>query len=236
MRGVIDRRILTNFRIDPEILAAVLPAPFRPKTIHGHAIGGICLIRLKHLRPRPFPALLGVSSENAAHRFAVEWDTDEGVREGVYIPRRDTSSRISTLLGGRLFGGLHHHAHFEVREEEDTYSIALTSDDQDTRVVVEGHVGRDLPEGSAFASMESASSFFEQGSLGYSATPREGVFDALELQVDEWSVTPLDIDRVESSYFSDPRLFPEGSSTFDCALLMENIEHEWHEHARLCCV
>ncbi len=235
MRGVIDRRILTNFRIDPEVLGAVLPAPFRPKTVGGHAIGGICMIRLKDLRPRHFPPVFGLSSENAAHRLAVEWDTEEGVREGVYIPRRDSSSRLSSLLGGRLFAGVHHHSRFDVREEKDFYSVALDSDDGNTRVLVEGRVADELPAGSAFASLEAASAFFERGSLGYSATLRRGVYDALELKVDRWSVTPLDIERVESSYFSDRRLFPEGSTAFDCALLMRDVDHEWHERARLYC-
>ncbi|MEM7308941.1 MAG: DUF2071 domain-containing protein [Planctomycetota bacterium] len=235
MRGVIDRRILANFRIAPEVLARALPAPFRPKTVAGHGIGGICMIRLKELRPRAFPAFLGLTSENAAHRFAVEWDTDEGVREGVYIPRRDSSSRLSALLGGRLFAGVHHLARFDVREEGEAYSVALTSNDGETRVLVEGEVADSLPDGTAFGSLEEASGFFERGSLGYSATVREGVYDALELKVDRWSVRALDVRRVESSYFSDPELFPKGSTAFDCALLMRDIGHEWHERAPLCC-
>ena len=45
MRGIIDRRILANFHIDPDVMACNLPAPFRPKLANGYAIGGICLIR-----------------------------------------------------------------------------------------------------------------------------------------------------------------------------------------------
>ena len=33
IRGLIDRRILANYRVDPEVLAAKVPAPFRVKTI-----------------------------------------------------------------------------------------------------------------------------------------------------------------------------------------------------------
>ena len=93
IRGLIDRRILANYRIAPDALARILPSPFRPKLINGFGIAGICLIRLKEIRPRGVPKLLGISSENAAHRIAVEWD-DEGagqVRQGVFIPRRDSS-------------------------------------------------------------------------------------------------------------------------------------------------
>jgi hypothetical protein len=118
IRGVIDRRILANYRVDPEMLARLLPSPFRPKLAGGFGIAGICMIRLKQIRPRGFPKWIGISSENAAHRVAVEWDDPETgqPREGVYIPRRDSSSRLNALAGGRVFVGVHHRARFDVRE------------------------------------------------------------------------------------------------------------------------
>src|SRR5262245_39071618 len=103
IRGVIDRRILVNYHVDPGVLAPLLPAPFRPKVIRGWGMVGICLIRLKKVRPRFLPDWCGISSENAAHRAAVEWDDDNTTREGVYVRRRDTNSRLNSLAGGRLF-------------------------------------------------------------------------------------------------------------------------------------
>ena len=234
MRGVIDRRILANFHVDPDVLAKVLPSPFRPKLINGKGIAGICLIRLKQLRPRFVPAFLGISSENAAHRIAVEWDDNGETKEGVYIPRRDTSSRLNTLLGGRLFPGFHHHARYQVQEDDDHYSVVLDSDDDDTHVAVEGHVTADLPDGSVFHSVQEASDFFKRGSLGYSATRTSGSYDGLELRAFNWEVQPLAVERVESSFFEDTKLFPSGSVEFDCALLMRNINHEWHGRPTLC--
>jgi hypothetical protein len=100
LEGIIDRRLLVNYRVDPAYLQRLLPAPFRPKLIGGMGIAGICLIRLAHLRPRSLPALIGVSSENAAHRIAVVWDENGVTREGVYNPRRDTASPFNTFVGG----------------------------------------------------------------------------------------------------------------------------------------
>ena len=148
--------------------------------------------------------------------------------EGVYIPRRDTSSRINALLGGRLFPGVHHHAEFRVHEHEDTYSVVLDSVDGATHVRVEGRLADNIPPTSTFQSLAEASEFFEHGSLGYSATARPGVYDGLELRVRNWAVEPLDVTCVESSYFEDQALFPAGSTQFDCALLMRKIDHEWH--------
>src|SRR5687768_3130652 len=84
VQGMIERRILINYRADSALISPILPAPLRPKLVRGVAIVGICLIRLAQVRPRWVPRLLGVSSENAAHRIAVEWDAADGPREGVY--------------------------------------------------------------------------------------------------------------------------------------------------------
>jgi hypothetical protein len=228
IRGHIDRRILVNFRVDPQALTKILPQPFRAKLVNGSAMAGVCLIRLKQIRPRSLPSFVGISSENAAHRIAVEWDHNGARREGVFIPRRDTSSWVNTLVGGKLFPGVHHHATFRVQEMQDHYRIALDSDDQQTHLLVDGRVSSGLPEASVFGSLQEASDFFERGALGYSVTPKPGVFDGLELRSFHWQVTPLAIDKVESSFFQDRKLFPSGTVNFDCALLMRGIDHEWH--------
>jgi hypothetical protein len=228
IRGLIDRRILVNFRMDAAVLARLLPAPFRPKLVNGVGMAGVCLIRLKDIRPRFFPSFLGISSENAAHRIAVEWDQDGEIKEGVFIPRRDTSSRLNTLTGGRLFPGVHHHAAFQVQEHDDHYRIELNSDDWQTHLLVEGHAAHELPSSSIFGSLTEASDFFQRGSLCYSVTARPDQFDGLELRSFNWQVQPLAVDKMESSFFENPTLVPPGSVEFDCALLMRGIEHEWH--------
>ena len=81
VHGIIKRRLLVNFRVDPAVMQRQLPAPFRPKLHQGKAIAGICLIRLEGIRPRRFPRLLGLSSENAAHRIAVLWENETGPQE-----------------------------------------------------------------------------------------------------------------------------------------------------------
>jgi hypothetical protein len=234
IRGLIDRRILVNYRVDPDVLARLLPKPFRLKLVNGMGMAGVCLIRLKHVRPRFLPPFLGISSENAAHRIAVEWDQHGETKQGVFVPRRDTSSRINTLLGGRLFPGEHSHGTFRVKEHEDNFRVELTSDDKQTHLLVEGHATAELPPNSVFESLKEASEFFEQGSLGYSVTRKAGQFDGLELRSFNWHVRPLEVTNVESSFFDNRELFPAGSVNFDCALLMQGIDHEWHGRDCLC--
>jgi len=228
IRGVIERRILVNYRVDPAVLSPLLPAPFRPKLIHGFGMVGICLIRLKRIRPTFLHPWLGISSENAAHHMAVEWDEDGTTRQGVYIPRRDTNSWLNALAGGRIFPGVHHHARFLVSETDDRLNAALRSDDGAICVSLRAHRSGRLPASSVFASLDEASAFFQAGSLGYSAISDPSRFDGLELRCLNWRVEPLEMNELQSSFFDDRSLFPLGSIEFDSALLMRGIEHEWH--------
>jgi hypothetical protein len=228
VEGIIERRLLINYRVAPDALKGVLPDPFRPKLVDGFAIAGICLIRLAKLRPRGFPAGVGLRSENAAHRIAVEWDADGVTREGVYIPRRDSDSCVNALVGGRVFPGRHHHATFDVSESDGRFAVALRSEDDSTRVNVVGRTASSLPADSVFATLADASRFFEGGAVGYSATSDADTHDGLELRIAHWRVEPLAVETVESSFFDDADRFPKGAAIFDCALAMRDVVHEWH--------
>lgn len=228
IEGIIRRRILVNFRVDPQIIQRILPAKFKPKLHQGQAIAGICLIRLEHIRPKMFPQIVGISSENAAHRIAVLWDENGFAQEGVFIPRRDTNSQLNHLLGGRVFPSEQHKAAFKVEEDDTRIALSMKSEDGDVAVEVRGSISEELPPTSIFRSRSEASSFFEAGSLGYSVTHDVNRLDGLQLQTKEWRVEALEIEEVYSSYFADELRFPKGSAEFDHALIMKNIAHEWH--------
>lgn len=207
VHGVIRRRLLVNFRIDPAIAQAQLPHPFRPKLHAGYAVGGICLIRLEEIRPRRVPRMFGLSSENAAHRFAVTWTDAVGDHEGVYIPRRDSGSLLNHLAGGRFFSGEHHRARFTVSDADDRIDLRMSSGDGSVSLHVAAAVVPEFPTGSIFQSLAHASDFFEPGSLGYSPTSGGTKLEGTVLNAHHWAVQPLRVDAVESSYFSDARDF-----------------------------
>jgi len=228
IRGLIQRRILVNYRVKPDVLRGLLPRPFEPKTVDGWGMAGICLIHLAELRPRGVPARLGLSSENAAHRIAVAWEQGSERQEGVFVRRRDTSSWWNVVAGGRVFPGVHHRATFEVQDTPHRLRLALESEDGVTRMAVAGTPAAKLPSSSIFGSLEEASRFFERGSCGYSPGRLPGCFQGLELRTQAWSVVPFEVSELRSSFFESTALFPEGSMQFDCALLMRDIPHEWH--------
>lgn len=233
MHGTIDRRILVNFRVHPDVIRKLLPSYFRPKLVKTWAMTGVCLIRLKDVRPRGFPAACGFTSENAAHRVAVEWDQDGATHEGVFIPRRDTSSTCQAFVGGRLFPGVHHFSRFAVNETNDEFHLQMHSRDRVASVELWARPAARIPTTSLFPSLPVASEFFARGSTGYSAAKNPDCCDGLELHTSRWEVEPLEVLSLKSSFFDDPRRFPNGSIQFDCALLMRNIEHEWRVLPRM---
>jgi len=229
--GNIRRRLLVNFRADPEAVQRLLPTRFKPKLHAGHAIIGICLIRLERIRPRWLPLPWGMASENGAHRIAVEWPGAEGMSEGVYIARRDSSSWLNHLAGGRIFPGVHSLARFEVSDRDGEIDLRMQSRDDDVRVTVRGREASALPGTSCFVSLAESSRFFEGGSVGWSPGNDAAMLDGLRLQTPHWQVRPLAVEEAASSWFS--KYLPAGSYEFDHALLMRDIPHEWHQEPHI---
>lgn len=228
MVGIVERRLLINYRTDPDITRRLLPAPLRPQLVNGYAVAGICLIRLGRLRPRHVPSALGVRSENAAHRIAVEWDTPDGVATGVYIPRRDSGSAMNAMVGGRLFPGQQQRARFQVRETARDLRVAFTSLDRTAAVSARVTTTPDWRASALFADVEEASRFFRQGAKGYSATSGGHCLEGLELRTGAWRVEPVEVLSARSTFFEDPTRFPAGTATLDGALLMRDVPVTWN--------
>lgn len=228
LQGVVRRRILVNFRVDAAVIQRQLPEPFRPKLVGEWAMAGICLIRLEQLRPKGLPAAIGVSSENAAHRIAVTWTELSGdVREGVYIPRRDTGALLNYVFGGRVFPVEQRRARFRVRDTLSAIDLMLETEDGGGDVWLRARASDGLPCSSHFGSLDEASDFFRGGADGYSPTIGGERLNGVRLRTRLWQVETLDLDWLVSTYFADRRRFPPGSIEYDCTLMMRDIPHEW---------
>ena len=49
IQGLMERRLLVNFAVEPGWLEARLPKPFRPWLQNGMGVAGLCLIRFAEL-------------------------------------------------------------------------------------------------------------------------------------------------------------------------------------------
>jgi uncharacterized protein YqjF (DUF2071 family) len=226
MAGIIDRRLLVNYRVDPDAARQLVPEPLRPQLMQGSAVAGICLLRLDSLRPAGMPAAIGLRSENAAHRIAVEWDADDGVRTGVFIPRRDTSSPVNAAVGGRLFPGPHGRAAFRSDETSGRLHAAFTERDGLAAADVRVRVADELHDSGLFADLDAASRFFRSGSLGWSSRRHDDRLDGLELRTSAWSMEATEIDAV-SSWFFEGGAVPASAAQLDSVLLMRRVPVTW---------
>jgi hypothetical protein len=180
-----------TFRVDPEVLRPHVPDVFEIGTVEGYVMAGLCLIRLERVRPRHVGSMAGLASDNVAYRVAVQWERDGELCEGVFIPRRDTSSTLQRRLGGRVFPGEYHRSLFDIRDERGTVAIAGRSDDGGGDVRLVARETDRYPADSILGSLDEASGFFERGAVGYSATRQPGRLDGLLLSTEEWQVSPL---------------------------------------------
>lgn len=220
LASTVERRLLINYRVDPVVAQTLLPARLRPQLVDGSAVAGICLIRLAAVRPAWVAPRVGWGAENAAHRVAVEWDTPDGLRTGVYIPMRHTASRLAVLAGGRVFPGTHRHARITSDETADRVAVALDAADARVRAAVEV---RPAISGTLFDSVDRASEFFRKDATGWSPD-RVGGLEGLRLDTDAWHVDAAEPLHVESSLFDS---LPPGSAELDFALLMRNVPVTW---------
>ena len=227
--GTIDRRILLNYRAPLEAVSGLLPDPFRVRSVNGFALIGVCLIRFRSLRPARLPALIGLRSENAAHRISIEWDDDQGTQTGVYVTRRDTDSAFVKLTGGRVFPGVHSRVAFEVDESPDKVAISIR-DSQGLLVNLSGRISDEFSS-QVFSSHDEASQYFQEDHIGYSPARREGELEGLRLNCHRWQTSNLAIDECSVREFA--ALSPQ--IEFDHALIMHGISHDWAEVPRLCC-
>lgn len=230
--GLIDRRILVNYRVDPEIVSRLLPAPFRPQVVRGFALAGICLIRMTRLRPRFLPFSVLGPTENGALRFAVEWEQDGRLHTGVYIPKRFSTSRFVCLVGGRFFPGVHTRAKFTVNEVGDDYSVVMASE---LNLAIRGVATDQWPGSAVFDSRDEASAFYRSGAIGYSDSLTPGKYEGLELRIPAWGVRALSVNHASCDFFDDPKRFPHGTATFDNALLMRQVRNEFYSRDAICC-
>lgn len=226
IEGTIARRVLLNFRADPAAVQHLLPEPLKVQAHSGHAIVGVCLIRFEHLRPRGMHPRFGLSTENMAQRVAVLYPSDSGYLPGVYIWRRETNSPFISCLGGKVFPGVHRRARFDVHDNVEELAMNVITIDGSADVAFRAQTA-EWQSTSSFATLDEASNFFCQGSCGYSTSSDGRSLEGLQLRTANWSVRPLQAQISRVSFFE--KQLPKGSFHFDCALIMRNVAHSWHE-------
>ena len=222
--GIMKRRLLVNWRVDPEAMRRVLPPGVTPKLVNGSAIAGLCLVALQRLRPRGVPEFLGIASENLAVRTGVVTRSRMGVDGAVLIFDRYSGSRVNAALGHLVGYGIHERGRFHVAENRLLTEISIRALAGSAIAHVRLAPTHALATESIFGSVEQASDFFRGGECGYSPTPRPGIWDCVRLHLERWDFEPMRVLSASSTHIV--RLFG-GAASIDSAFVMRDIPHTW---------
>lgn len=200
LRGTVDRRLVLTYRLALDAAAGATPERFQPRTVDGHALGSLLVLRVRGLRPRGLPERAGRTTYHALHRVAVEWSEDGRSRTGAYVVRRASDSRLLALFGRRLAPGGAHHATFDVDVTSERVEATI-SDRGGIRAHLTGAPTDRLPTGSVFDSVAAAASYFEADAAGRS--PPDEDYRGVTLRMTDWEVTPVAVESASASFFDD---------------------------------
>jgi len=219
MLGRIRSRTLVQYRADPEAVARLLPARFRPAVHRGHALIGVCHTRMDEPRGGWTPlAHLTMGTDLLTWRIPAVVERSgrdgEAERNAVWIPRRDTSSWFGANCTGRLTRGRWRLSRFELDESPGGVTLVVERDgERELELRAEacgelrGSVLHDLGEARHVLGA--------QGEARPTFALAPG-FDELDLDPEHWDVEALEVREALARPFAE--LLPAGSFEIDCAL------------------
>jgi hypothetical protein len=129
-----------------------------------------------------------------AHRVAIQYPSNNGIRPGVFIWRRETDQRLVELLGGRLFPGVHHHARFQVNESQNDLAMDVTTNDGKADVHFSAHRLKEWRPTPSFGSFDEVSEFFRKGDCGFSCSLNGDELEGLQLRTLKWEIAPMEVE------------------------------------------
>ena len=212
IRGVIERRLLVTYRLDPVVAKQLLPAPLQSRLIGGHAVAGIALARLGRVRPVGVPAVVGLSWESAMHGIAVEWERAGSLHTGVFVVHRDGAG------GGRR---PHRSPRFTVDERINGLRVAYTSRDRTVRVDVDVSLAAALEGSALFRDVRTAARFL--GLYGAGEASWAPQLRGFRVSAGDSCINAARVRKATSSVFADTTVFPPGSVQLDSALLLRDF-------------
>ena len=214
VRGVIERRLLVIYRLDPKVAKELLPPPWQARLIGGYAVAGIALAHLGRLRPAGLPPVAGLARESVTHGIAVEWESARSLYTGVFVTHHD-----SAVAGrGRR---LRRAPRFTVDERTDGLRVAYTGRDRTVRVDVDVSLAANLAGSALFPDVRAASRFLEldgEGGAAWGPRPK-----GLRLSARDRSIGAARVLSATSTVFANTSVFPPGSVHLDSALLMRDL-------------
>jgi hypothetical protein len=224
MVGVLDRCWLFTYQTPEEEARALLPRQLEPVTHGGCAFWSVVVCHIQAMRPKPLPALLGMSYWHVAYRFYVRCHPASGPPlEGLYFLRSDCDRPLITLLGNLLTDYQFHTAGVEVAEEPPFVHFSVRSPDAPAHATLDRSRPAELPTHSVFASLDEAAAFLKYQPRALSIT-EDGRVNVVAITRDEaaWNSRLVTVTGAEWKFLEGRTVRPE------ICYEVEPIAYQWN--------
>jgi uncharacterized protein YqjF (DUF2071 family) len=167
--GNLDRCWLFTYRTPIELARTLLPQPLELVTHKEYAFWNIVICHIRSMRPKHFPAFIGVHYWHLAYRLYARLPLANGEAiEGLYFLRSDCDQRLMALAGNLLTDFHFHIASLQLQRNQEALEIQLDSPDAPAHVRLLPNAAPQLEPHSAFASLDEAAAFLKYKPYGLS--------------------------------------------------------------------
>lgn len=221
--GRLDRCWLFTYRAPVETVRELLPRPLEPVTRGPYAFWNIVVCHINSMRPKHFPAFVGVDYWHLAYRLYARLPLASGETiEGLYFLRSDCDQHLMTLVGNLLTDFHFHTARFHVQQGADDLEIWLDSSDVPAHVRLLPGVLPQLEPDSPFASLDEAAAFLKYKPYSL-ALDRAGRANVVHITRDEqaWRSRLARVERADWPFLRAYDARPE------VCYAVEPIQYQW---------
>ena len=168
--GVVTRRFLITYPVQPTALARFLPPDADLSTWQGLGWVSACFVNIRHMRPSLVPRPVGIEFNYLVHRTRARVPYPDGVRrESVLVLEANITRGLATALGQRLSGVRFHTRDIRLLETPDYWRVRMRDDAGAVLYqadIAKVSIGDELPTSSRFPDLATADEFLLNVSYG----------------------------------------------------------------------
>lgn len=209
--GKLDRCWLFTYRTPARLARSLLPQPLEPVTHAGYAFWNIVVCHISAMRPRHFPAFLGIGYWHLAYRLYVRLPLAQNKAiEGLYFLRSECDHRVMELLGNLLTDFRFHAAQLWIQQDQEALEIHVESPDAPAYARLLPDVAPQHDPRSAFASLDEAAAFLKYKPYGISVD-QAGRANVVHITRDEsaWRSRLVRVAAADWAFFCSQDVEPE---------------------------
>ena len=229
------RCILVNFAVDPDRLAAHLPAGLEPNVVADRSFVAVVIGQMDRMRPVGLPRAAGITYNQIVYRAVIRrHDT-----LGVHFLRSDADNRLMCAVGERMSFFRFHHSAISIDQTDDALDIQVTTPDLpgadiSARFDLSART-RHLPETSRFDDLNVAREHLVELFTAYDRNTATGVMESVSIDRDPWDVQVLPLIHSRFEFMEAGPIFDTDTARLDSVLAVSDVRYRWNRLQREAC-